>query len=84
MAGFHFRRTERIVIEWPVFDDVQTSEVRVLGRDGQPLALPAHAVARTSGDLPVLASDFNLAPLSAGEYLIVATRVATAVRHVGR
>jgi VWFA-related protein len=72
-AAPQFRRTERIVVEWPILEALDRVEVRLIGRDGQPLALAPIVSQRMSGDRRVLAVDLNLAPLTAGEYAIEAT-----------
>jgi VWFA-related protein len=73
LAAFHFRRTERLRIEWPVLAPVDSHEARLLDRKGQPLAVPIAVAARDNNGSPVVAADVNLAPLSIGEYLIELT-----------
>jgi VWFA-related protein len=73
VAALQFRRTERIVIEWPILDALDRFAVTLLGRDGQPLALGVAAGERRSGEMHVLAADLNLAALTAGEYAIEVT-----------
>lgn len=77
-AALQFRRTERIIVEWPILEALDKYEVTLLGRDGQPLALAVPASERTTGGLRVLAADLNLAPLTAGEYAIEITAMAGA------
>jgi VWFA-related protein len=73
IAFFHFRRTERLRIEWPVLAAIETHEARLLDRKGQPLAVPIVVTAQDSGGSKVVAADLNLAPLSIGEYIIELT-----------
>jgi hypothetical protein len=76
LAAFHFRRTERVRIEWPVLAPIEAHEARLLDRKGQPLAVPIVASTRDEAGSTVLAADLNLAPLSIGEYLIEMTAKA--------
>jgi VWFA-related protein len=69
VAAPQFRRAERVIVEWPLVGEIDAHEVRLLGRDGQPLALAVPA-ARTAGGRPAIVADLNLAPLTAGEYAI--------------
>ena len=70
VAGFQFRRTERAVVEWPLLKDAEKLEARLLGRDGQPLALPVQVGVREGTGGRVAFVDLNLAPLGAGEYVL--------------
>ena len=72
-AVFHFRRTERIRLEWPATAAVDGHEARLLDRRGQPLAVPV-ATERAQVDTgALLRADLNLAPLNIGDYLIELT-----------
>jgi VWFA-related protein len=73
VAGPHFRRTERVAIEWPLLTAIDRREARLLGRDGKPVPLEIALTERTSAGAPVLAADLNLAPLTAGDYVIEVT-----------
>jgi len=70
LAIFHFRRTERVRLEFPVLQPLDSHDARLLDRHGKPLALPVRTLVRDSGPLTLLTADLNLAPLSIGEYLI--------------
>ena len=70
-AGFQFRRTERVVIEWPLGAPVDRRTARLLGRDGKPLPLEV-ALSETPG-AGLLVVQLNLAPLTAGDYLVELT-----------
>jgi VWFA-related protein len=72
LAAFHFRRTERIRIEWPMISAVEGYEARLLDRKEQPLQIPVTLAAR-DGEPRVLVADVNLAPLSIGDYLLEVT-----------
>jgi VWFA-related protein len=70
LAIFHFRRTERVRLEWPVLDGISSHEARLLDRNGNPLAVPVQTATREEGGSTLLRADLNLAPLGIGEYLI--------------
>jgi VWFA-related protein len=74
-ADLQFFRTERLHIEWPVREALDRSEARVLGRNGQPLALTVPLADRQTDGQAVLAADLNLAPLAAGDYVLELTVV---------
>jgi hypothetical protein len=78
VAGPHFRRTERVAIEWPLLTALDRREARLLGRDGKPVPIEVALTERTSGGAQVLAADLNLAPLTAGDYVIEVTAAAGA------
>jgi VWFA-related protein len=73
VADYQYRRTERAHIEWPVLAALERREARLLGRNGQPLALPVTVTERPSNGRNVLAADLNLAPLTEGDYVIELT-----------
>lgn len=73
VAGPQFRRTERVSIEWPLLTPIDHREARLLGRDGSPVPIDVTVTERTSAGTPVLAADLNLAPLTAGDYVIDVT-----------
>ena len=47
-----------------------TREARLLDRAGQKLEVPVTLTTREAGGRTVIAADVNLAPLSAGDYVI--------------
>jgi VWFA-related protein len=69
-GSVQFRRTERIQVRWPVNGSIDGREARVLGRDGVPLELAPTLSDREEGGIRFVVADLNLAPLTAGEYLI--------------
>ncbi|CAN5785530.1 hypothetical protein BH18ACI5_BH18ACI5_25000 [soil metagenome] len=69
-ASPQFRRTERIQIRWPMMKKVDAPSARVLGRDGKPIDLVVTLSERDEAGIPLLVADLNLAPLTAGEYVI--------------
>jgi VWFA-related protein len=69
-GSVYFRRTERIQIRWPVAGAVESREGRVLGRDGVPLGLAVAVGDREEAGTKFLVADLNLAPLTAGEYIV--------------
>jgi VWFA-related protein len=72
-AAFTFRRTERLRVEWPVRQAVASPQARLLDRNGKTLAVPLSVFTREAGATTTLTTDLNLAPLSAGDYLIEIT-----------
>jgi VWFA-related protein len=73
VADMQFRRTERVHVEWPALKPLDARQARVLGRNGQPLTLNATTTEREVNGATMVAVDINLAPLSAGDYLIELT-----------
>jgi hypothetical protein len=76
-ATQQFTRNERVRIEWPVLSPLDKRQARLLGRNGQPLALPVNVTERQpdpstgSGQgQTVLTADLLLLPLSAADYVI--------------
>jgi VWFA-related protein len=69
-GSVYFRRTERMEIRWPVAAALEHREARILGRDGVPLKLAVSASEREENGLRFLVVTLNLAPLTAGEYII--------------
>jgi hypothetical protein len=70
VADFQFRRTERVHVEWPRLGEIDQREARLLGRTGQPLAVPVKVTERDVDGRVSVAADLNLAPLTDGEYAI--------------
>ena len=80
-----FTTPERARVEWPVLTSLERRDARLLGRNGQPLAIPVTVTERPSNGSTVLAADLNLAPLTEGDYVIeltVGTAGATEQRRV--
>ncbi|HXT68395.1 MAG TPA: VWA domain-containing protein [Vicinamibacterales bacterium] len=73
VADLQYRRTERVHIEWTANGELDQRSVRLLSRNGQPLAIPVALTEREADGRRVVAADLNLAPLSAGEYVIELT-----------
>lgn len=73
VAGFDFRRTERVIVEWPLLAPVETHAARLLGRDGKALDLTVALSQSGSGTSRAIVAELNLAPLTAGEYVIELT-----------
>jgi VWFA-related protein len=73
LAAFQFRRTERVRLEWPVLQPIETHQARLLDRTGKVLAVPVSTVPRETPGGAFLSADVNLAPLSIGEYLVEVT-----------
>jgi VWFA-related protein len=67
---FHFRRTERVRVEWPVMQPIENPAVHLLDRAGTPLTVPITVTVRDSAGRPVVSTDLALAPLNKGEYVI--------------
>ena len=73
LAAFQFRRTERVRIEWPAAQPLDSHQARLLDRTGKPIAIQLSTAMRDNGGTPMLATDLNLAPFSNGDYLIEIT-----------
>jgi hypothetical protein len=69
----HFRRTERIRVQWPLDGDVQERTARLLGRHGVPLQLPVAVSDNVEDGVTFLVTDLTLAPLTAGDYVLQVT-----------
>jgi VWFA-related protein len=85
VADLQYRRIERVHVEWPVTGEVDQRSARLLGKNGQPLAIPVTVTERETDGRRVIAADLNLAPLSFGDYVIELTagrRTETVVRLV--
>ena len=69
-AALQFARSERVHIEWPVLASLDRRQARLLGRNGQPLAVPVTVTEIEAEGRRVLAADLVLLPLSAADYLV--------------
>jgi len=76
VASFQFRRTERVHIEWPVGGPLERREARLLGRNGEPVAITITLTEIERDGRQVLALDGLLAPLAPGDYVIEVTATA--------
>ena len=76
LAAFHFRRTERVRIDWPVLQTLDEHSARLLDRNGKPLAVPVALATRDADGRRVLSGSLSLAPLSSGDYVIEVTAKA--------
>lgn len=65
-----FTRRERIHIEWPIAEALLERSARLLGRNGQPLAVQVTLTEREQPTGSVLAADAVLAALAAGDYVV--------------
>jgi hypothetical protein len=73
VAGFEFRRTERVHIDWPLARTLDRREARLLGRNGQPMAVTVTVTEREVEGRLMLGLDALLAPLAPGDYVIEIT-----------
>lgn len=69
-GSVQFRRTERLQARWPVLGAVEQRSARLLGRDGVPLELAVALTEREDNGVTFAVADLNLAPLTAGEYVL--------------
>jgi VWFA-related protein len=71
-ADARFRRTERLRFEVPRAEGEMSVSARLLGRDGQPLALAPSLSDRvdTTSNQRLIVADVTLAPLAQGDYAI--------------
>lgn len=86
VASYQFRRTERVHIEWPVGGPLDRREARLLGRNGEPVAITITLTEIERDGRQVLALDGLLAPLAPGDYVVEVTATAggqTETRLVG-
>lgn len=73
VASYQFRRTERVHIEWPVSGSLDQRSARLLGRNGEPVAITITLTEITRDGRQVLALDGLLAPLAPGDYVVEVT-----------
>lgn len=78
VAGFDFRRTERVHVEWPLTRALDRREARLLGRNGQAMAVTVTLTEREVDGRLMLGLDAMLAPLAPGDYVIELTGTAGA------
>jgi hypothetical protein len=71
VAGFEFARADRLRVEWPVLASLDRREVRLLDRNGIPLAIDVSLSEEPGRNNLVL--EMPLAPLSRADYLIELT-----------
>ena len=76
LAAFQFRRTERVRVEWPTTQPLETHSARLLDRAGKPMAIPLETTTKDAGGVTMLTTTLNLAPFSNGDYLIEVTAKA--------
>lgn len=82
-GSVQFRRTERVRVQWPVSAATEARTARLLGRDGVPLALPVALSERDEEGIRFLVADLNLAPLTAGDYIIEVEATVAGKRETG-
>jgi hypothetical protein len=73
VAGMQFYRTERLHIEWPELKPLDQRTARLLGRNGQPLAVSVNLTEREQDGHQVLAADVLLGPLAPADYVVELT-----------
>jgi VWFA-related protein len=76
LAAFQFRRTERVRLEWPMTQPLESHGARLLDRAGKPMAIPLETTTKDAGGVTMLTTTLNLAPFSNGDYLIEVTAKA--------
>lgn len=73
LAAFYFRRTERLRIDWPILQPLESQTARVLDRNGNPVAMPVTLATREEDGRTLLSGTIMLAPLSIGDYVVEIT-----------
>ena len=73
VADMTFYRTERVHIEWPELKPLDQRTARLLGRNGQPLAVSVNLTERDQDGRQVLAADVLLGPLAPADYAVEVT-----------
>ena len=81
-AVFHFRRTERLRVEWPAHAGISGQEARLLDRKGQPLAVPVTVTPGGGEQGASVRAELNLAPLNIGDYVIEVTARSAAASDI--
>jgi hypothetical protein len=76
VAGYEFRRTERVHLDLPLARPLDRREARILGRSGQPMAVTVTLTEREVEGRLLLGVDAILAPLAPGDYVIEITGAA--------
>ena len=76
VAGFEFRRTERVHVDWPLTRSLDRREARILGRNGQPMLVTVSLTEREVEGRLLLGLDAVLGPLAPGDYIIEITGTA--------
>lgn len=66
------RRSERLHIEWPITQAVQSRTARIVGRDGNPVGVVV-ALTEREGAPTMLVADAVLGPLGFGDYVLELT-----------
>ncbi|HZB26445.1 MAG TPA: hypothetical protein VE379_09955, partial [Vicinamibacterales bacterium] len=79
---FHFRRTERLRVEWPAHAGISGQEARLLDRKGQPLAVPVTVTPGGGEQGASVRAELNLAPLNIGDYVIEVTARSAAASDI--
>ena len=82
-GSVQFRRTERLRVRWPLSAAADVREARILGRDGVPLELAVSVSDLVDGGVSFLVVDLNLAPLTAGDYVLEVKATAAGKTDVG-
>jgi VWFA-related protein len=70
VADMTFSRTERVHIEWPELKPLDQRTARLLGRNGQPLAVAVNVTERDQDGHEVLTADLRLGPLAPADYVV--------------
>ncbi len=70
VAGFDFRRTERVHLDFAIAGPLDGRKARLLGRSGQPVAVNVTLTERDVDGALMLAVDVLLAPLAPGDYVL--------------
>jgi VWFA-related protein len=70
VADFHFRRVERLHIEWETRAAIDERSARLLNRRGEPMELPVTVTEREVDGRKMLVADLLLSPLPEGDFVV--------------
>jgi VWFA-related protein len=79
VALFEFTREEKLRLDWPLLGKVDSAEVRLLDRRGQPLRHRVSSALQDTADGPRVAAELAFSPLGRGDYVVELAVTSAAV-----